>query len=286
MCYNVKKQRRQKMDHSNSIDAEQIAIEVKNSSNITLTKITGKEEVLCIHAEEYKAGDKICFTNFSQHKYLVINIDDDLSESLIYVPGTTLEFSIPFGNDLRPYSPGAFNGSMHTINMRIAKDEEVYCYRNLAKNVMDQRGETTYYPHATANVETRNEAVFAARNTIDGQTDNQGHGSWPYESWGTWQREDAELVLDFSRTVEVDKIVLYLRADFPHDTYWKSITIVFSDGTQKDMQLIKTGNAQCIKLDKKRINWIKLVDFKKSDEPSEFAALTEFQVYGTDIKDI
>ena len=267
------------------LKGEQLAIEIKDKSNTIIREVSGTGEISCIYTQEYKAGDKICFTNSSKHKYLVINIDDELSESLIYVPGTTLEFSIPFGDDLRPYSPGAFNGSKHTINMRIAKDEEVYCYRNLAKNVMDQRGETTYYPHATANVETRNEAIFAARNTIDGQTDNQGHGSWPYESWGTWQRADAELVLDFCRTVEVDKIVLYLRADFPHDTYWKSLTIVFSDGTQEDMQLIKTGSAQCIKFNKKRINWIKLVDFVKADEPAEFAALTEFQVYGTDIKD-
>ena len=149
---------------------------------------------------------------------------------------------------------------------------------------MDQRGSTTYYPHATANVETRNEAVFAARNTIDGQTNNQGHGVWPYESWGTWQRADAQLTLDFGREVEVDKIALYLRADFPHDTYWNAITIVFSDGTQKDVQLIKTGNAQYIKFHKKRINWVKLMNFKKADEPAEFAALTEIQVYGIDIK--
>lgn len=151
---------------------------------------------------------------------------------------------------------------------------------------MDQRGTTTYYPHATANVETRNEAVFAARNTIDGQTDNKGHGVWPFESWGTWQREDAELSVDFCREVEVDKIELYLRADFPHDTYWNALTIVFSDGTKKDVELIKTSNGQYIEFDKKKINWIKLINFKMADEPAEFAALTEIKVYGIDIKAI
>lgn len=59
-------------------------------------------------------------------------------------------------------------------------------------------GETTYYPHATANVETRNEAVFAARNTIDGQINNQGHGVWPYESWGTNRfTEASKLIASF-----------------------------------------------------------------------------------------
>jgi hypothetical protein len=267
-------------------NVEELIIEIKDKSNIIISKISGNKEISLIHTQEYKAGDKICFTNYSQNKYLVINIDDELSESLIYVPGSTLEFAIPFDDGAIPYSPSAFKGSKHTINIRIAKETEVYCYRNLAKNVMDQRGTVTYYPHATANVETRNEAAFAARNTIDGRTDTKGHGVWPYESWGTWQREDAELMIDFGRDIEVDKIALYLRADFPHDTYWDAITIVFSDGTQKHVQTIKSADAQYIEFDKKRIHWVKLMNFKKADEPAEFAALTEFQVYGTDIKGI
>lgn len=271
---------------SSTLKVDKIRIEIKDELNITINEISAEEKISLIHTQEYKAGDKICFTNFSENKYLVVNIDGELSEALIYVPGSTLEFAIPFGDDSIPYSPDAFKGSKHIINMRIAKKEEVYCYRNLAKNVMDQRGETTYYPHATANVETRNEAAFAARNTIDGQTNTQGHGVWPYESWGTWQRADAELIVDFGREVEVDKIALYLRADFPHDTYWNATKIVFSDGTQKDVQLIKTDKAQYIEFDKKRISWVKLMNFEKANEPSEFAALTEIHVYGIDIKGI
>ncbi len=261
-------------------------IEIKDESNSTISEISGEEEISLIYTKKYKDGDKICFTKSSVDKYLVINIDNELSEALIYVPGNTLEFCIPFGDDSIPYSLSVFKDNTHTINMRIATEEEVYCYRNLAVNVMDQRGDTTYYPHATANVETRNEAVFAARNTIDGQTNNQGHGVWPYESWGTGQRDDAELIVDFGREVEVDKIALYLRADFPHDTYWSNLTIVFSDGAQMDVDMIKTTEAQYIEFDKKRVNWIKLMNFKMADEPAEFAALTEIQVYGTDIKEI
>lgn len=268
------------------LNAGEIKIEIKNKSNTITSEITGKKQISLILQEKYKVGDKICFTNLTGNKYLVVNIENELSEALIYVPGNTLEFNIPFGDDSIPYAPNVFNGSAHTINMRIAREEEIYGYRNLAKNVMDQRGTTTYYPHATANVETRNEAVFAARNTIDGQTDNQGHGIWPFESWGTWQREDAELIVDFGREVEVNKIALYLRADFPHDTYWNALTIVFSDGTKKDVEPIKTSNAQYIEFDKKIIKWIKLTNFKMANEPAEFAALTEIQVYGIDIKGI
>ncbi|MBU3191016.1 carbohydrate-binding protein [Clostridium bowmanii] len=265
-------------------DNNKITIEVKDEFNTTISKISGIKEISLVHLEEYKLGDKICFTNFSANKYLVINVDDEMSESLIYMPGNTLEYKILFDDDAVPYSPETFKGKRHTIKMRIASEEEIYGYRNLANNVMDQRGETTYYPHATANIETHNRGVFAARNTIDGQTATNGHGYFPYESWGIGKKEDAEIMIDFGREVEVDKIALYLRADYPHDTYWKALTIVFSDGTRKNAQTIKSGDAQYIEFDKRKITWIKLMDFKIAIEPGIFAALIELQVYGTDIK--
>ena len=50
-------------------------------------------------------------------------------------------------------------------------------YRNLALNVNDQSCSTTCYPHVSANVETRGEAVFAAVNVVDGVTANEDIGS-------------------------------------------------------------------------------------------------------------
>ena len=64
-------------------------------------------------------------------------------------------------------------------------------YRNLALNVNDQSCGTTCYPHVSANVETRGEAVFAAVNVVDGVTANEGHWKWPFQSGGINRREDA-----------------------------------------------------------------------------------------------
>ena len=149
---------------------------------------------------------------------------------------------------------------------------------------MDKRGETTYYPHAIANVETRNESVFAARNVIDGRVDTQSHGSWPYQSWGTDQREDAQIKIDFGRKVQVDKIALYLRADYPHDTFWNFIRVEFSDGSNKIVEPVRSYDAQYFEFDKKVITWMKLLNFKKAEEEIDFAALTEIQVFGNDIQ--
>ena len=87
------------------------------------------------------------------------------------------------------------------------------------------------FPHASANVETRGESVFAARNAIDGVTANRSHGSWPYESWGINKRQDAEMLLEFGCPVDCDRVVLWTRADFPHDNWWIQARLTFSDGS-------------------------------------------------------
>jgi hypothetical protein len=60
--------------------------------------------------------------------------------------------------------------------------------------------------------------------------------------------------------------------------------MVFSDGTEMEVQTVKTGDAQYFQFDKKRISWIKLTKFKISEEPALFAALIELEVYGSDIR--
>ena len=205
-----------------------------------------------------------------------------MDEALVYAPEGKLDYVIPFGDETLAYSPEAFKGSIHNISIRLATSDEVFTYRNLAKNAADQRGLVTCYPHATANIETRNEAVFAARNTIDGITENQGHGGFPYQSWGVGERLDAELIVDFGRAVEVDKVVLYLRADFPHDNYWNLASLSFSDGSDVIAHLVKTAGAQEIKYEKKVVSWVKLKDLIKADDSSPFSALRQIEVYGRD----
>ena len=44
-------------------------------------------------------------------------------------------------------------------------------------------------------LETGGEAVFAARNAIDGIYENSSHGEWPYQSWGINRDPNACLTL-------------------------------------------------------------------------------------------
>ena len=131
-------------------------------------------------------------------------------------------------------------------------------------------------------METRGESVFAARNAIDGVAAVSSHGRWPYSSWGINRQDDAELTLEFGRPVDFDTIVLYTRADFPHDNWWIRGTFTFSDGTQEQVEMEKSSEPHRFAIARSGITWLKLGSLIKADDPSPFPALTQLEVYGQD----
>lgn len=240
-----------------------------------------KQAVLAFE-DIYEEGDRIRLTVPETGRHYGVRIDDVIEESLIYLTEKEFTFDIPFGEKKKSWNPKAFTGRRHYLTCRLAESYEVEAYRNLAKNTLDQHGGRGHYPHASANVETRGESVFAARNAIDGVTANHSHGSWPYESWGINQRDDAQFLLEFGRPVTFDRIVLRTRADFPHDNWWVQAKLEFSDGSQEIVEMKKTDKGQEFMIKKTDIVWIRIKDLVKSDDPSPFPALTQVEVYGRD----
>jgi hypothetical protein len=259
-----------------------LTLKVLQADNSTGAVSSAMNEVNLVYTSEYQDGDRIVLEASSENRYLLLQMDDALGSALVYMKGNSVWYTIPFGEKRICYSPKAFSGQRHLISARQATPEETNSYRNLALNVMDQQGNTFCFPHAHANVETREESVFAARNVIDGVKENRSHGEWPYQSWGISQRADAEITIEFGREVCINKVVLYLRADFPHDNWWKQVTLRFSDNETLVCDLRKTGSGQEITFDKRMVQWIRLEQLIKSDEPSPFPALTQFEVYGTE----
>ena len=234
---------------------------------------------------EYRKGDVIEFSGLEPDRFYMVKVDAAIEESLVLIRKDTVLYTVPFYEKKTSYNPLAFFGSRHYLSIRYAEDYEVEHYRNLALNPFDQHEESGVYPHASANVETRGEAVFAARNAIDGVLSNAGHGEWPYESWGINRQDDAALTLDFGRSVDIDLIKLYTRADFPHDNWWVRGTLVFSDGSVMDLPMEKkTQEPHVFPLPeiKKGITWVRLEELIKADDPSPFPALTQIEVYGTE----
>ena len=165
-------------------------------------------------------------------------------------------------------------------------DEVKYGTRLISLNSHDKRGQKRYFPHAYANLVTRDQVSFFERNAIDGVCNNSDHGDYPYHSWAGGAREDLEYYIDFGTDVEVDKIVFFLRADFPHDTYWKSLEVEFSDGSKVPASFEQTADGQELVLDEpKTTRTIHLTNFKQAVYPFSWAALSQIEVYGRYIKE-
>ena len=257
---------------------------------ITITAYTAAGDVLAYaaHTSEallrvdrvYEDGDYIQIDSDLQH--LIVQMDATIVPGEVYLPEGRMTWRVPAGEHRLAYCPVAFQGPRHIVTAHAMTDSEVAARRNIACNPSDLRGDTDFFPHCTANVETRNEACFCARNVIDGMRHSDYHGEWPFQSWGIGAREDAWCLLDFGREVEVNEMALTLRADFPHDAYWVSGHVVLSDGSEVAYDLEKTGERQYIPLGQHTVRWMRLERMQKSDDPSAFPALIEWEVFGRD----
>ena len=236
---------------------------------------------------EYEVGDKLRI-ELCDGSFVKLRLDPTLAESIVYVPDGTFEFTVPFDRERRAcYAPGAFDGDDHRIVVSEPTEAEIYADRLISLNSHDRHNVPKYYPHAVANFVTREEPCFFERNAIDGVIDNSNHGDFPYHSWGGGLREDLEFEVHFGTDVEVSDVVIFLRADFPHDTYWKECDLEFSDGTKVHANFVKTADGQKVDFEPKTTEMVKLTGFKQQrleDGSLSFAALTQIEVYGKYIK--
>lgn len=261
----------------------QLSLEIYNSSDSLLAESHGNEYANLVYKSSYEEGDYIIFKTNTPGAFYVIQLDDALGANFVYITKNTFRFVVPFNDRKLAYSPKAFSGSIHLLCVRPATSEEISSYKNLAYNIYDEHGDTGCYPHATANIETRNEPVFFARSVIDGVRENSSHGIWPYCSWGIDRLPTAEITVHFGRKITTDKIILVIRADFPHDSWWDEATLDFSDGSSLCVPLQKTAAPQSITFPAKDTEWIKLCRLiKNQEDPSPFPALSQFEVYGTE----
>ena len=227
---------------------------------------------------ELAKGDRV---RVKGPKHLVVRLAEKMPQCLVYTPEGVAEYAIPSGIERRVYSPDGFAGAQHAILARPATPDDLATYRNVAFNPYDVRGKSTFFPHATSNSECRNEPDFAARNAIDGLSKNKGHGRWPNQSWGPDRRADLWWKVEFGRPVEVDKLVLYIRADFPHDRHWHAAVIEFSDGSREKIGIKKQAEPQAFEFKKRTVAWLQLTDLVQ-DPPLGWCALSEVEVWGKD----
>ncbi len=236
---------------------------------------------------EYEEGDK-WRVELPDSEFVKLQLDESMAPSIVYAPDGTFEFTVPFGYERKScYAPCAFAGDSHRVVCSEPDEPEIYGERLISLNSHDRHNVPKYFPHAVANFVTREDPCFFERNAIDGVIDNSGHGGFPYHSWGGGLREDLEYEVHFGTECEVSSVVIYLRADFPHDTYWKAADIEFSDGTKIHTELKGVAEGQRVEFEPKKTEMVKLTGFKQQrleDGSLSFAALTQLEVFGKYIK--
>lgn len=238
-------------------------------------------ETYLVFKEEYQEGDQIRFTP-EQAGFVTLQFDAVLGRATVYSNGQPFVMNIPFGQKHDCYQESVFKGALHFLWARKAYEWEHNCYRNLSLNPYDCHEDDSLFPHSRANIETRGESVFASRNAIDGIVASNWHGLWPWSSWGINRDPNAKLTLNFGRPVTIDRIIMYTRADFPHDAWWTEGTFSFSDGSELVMPLEKKDGPQEITFPEKTITSLELDRLIKADDPSPFPALIQIEVYGKD----
>ena len=254
-------------------------IRVIDGENREIASATGDQDAFLCLDRVYQAGDVI---EIEGGTHLCVQMDQAMPKANVFLPEGKMRWLVPHGEHRLAYAPGAFENQRHLITAEWMTEEQIHTQRNIALNPADLRGDVNFFPHCTANAETRGESVFCVRNVINGIRANTGHGEWPYLSWGVDICQDPQALLEFGRPVRVTRMALTLRADFPHDAYWKSGAVELSDGATVEFELGHTGERQYVDLGEHTITWIRLGKLVKGEDPSPFPALTEWEIFGCD----
>lgn len=261
-----------------------LALSVVAADGTVRHRASDVDEVTLGWRGTYEPGDRLVVTCDEDPALLVVKLDECLAESHVLLRGGRFEFPIPVGAPEEvAYGKGrAFTDERHWAFVRVEDEPERDAWRNLALNSHDLKlaegGEVRLFPHASTNVVCDNPQFFA-RNAIDGVFETCSHGSWPHESWGINGNPEAWLRVDFGGPVVADELRLYLRADFPHDTWWSSARLELSSGEDLPLALAKTGARQSFDLEGRTVEWVRLHALVRA-ETEGFPGLSQLQLWG------
>lgn len=260
--------------------------------------------VLEASKRSFRAGQKVEITLPDGMHFVAVNLAQGVTkEAILYLPDGVFDYTIP--NLSYSYDTALKNKSKITITARIPTDEELTAPHNLSLNPFDLLDGSTkirnykysaywsggVFPHATTSSVCRiydseeSKYQFEARNIIDGYTKNNGHGGYPFQSWGPdsdFSQTKGYIMIDFGHEVNVNSLLLYIRADFPHDTYFTAMTVEFSDGSRQVFTIEKNASAQSFDLGNVNTSFIRITNLKK-EQSDGWAALSEIEIIGKEI---
>lgn len=249
------------------------------------------EGMVTLYVGKYVANGKLTITLPAGEKYVAISLNSRVGEAIIYCPDGKFNYTFPNTTKVFPNTMDSGSGIVYTnntITARIPTAQELAKEHNLALNPYDWANSKGAYPHASTNNVYTGSDEWAARNAIDGFTANKGHGEYPYQSWApsSTMKDSDYFMIDFGREVTVNELVVVIRADFPHDSYFTGCTVTLSDGTTMQINLNNSAMEQEIDLGGVKTTSVKLSGFtvEKANASTEYAALVEVACMGTEVK--
>lgn len=265
---------------------KKISLNIFDKNGKAFCKDESKREDLSFltRHHNYELGDYFQIQIDSAPRYIWVQLDESLKPALIYMKKKTWRYTIPFPLEREsPYPENSFMRRNGYSWARLATEDEINTEFNLSQNPYDQHSNSDAFPHASANAETQGKSVFLAKNAIDGVLANESHGNYPFQSWGIDNRKDAKLKLDFGRKILIKKVGLVLRADYPHDSYWKSAVLKFDNNQTLNIELERTRKEQFFKINDINSSYVELSNLVQDCKVPGYVALTQIEIFGHNI---
>ena len=102
-----------------------MVVEIVGNDGASKASAQGENRAVFVWKGAYEPGDRIRFQPEETGCFYVIQADDVLGESLVYLTAKELEFEIPFEEKKTSYNPKAFAGDIHYLYIR--KAHSVIC---------------------------------------------------------------------------------------------------------------------------------------------------------------
>lgn len=135
-----------------------IGIRILDEHGTLLAEAVHQDEALACVDRDYQPGDVIVSESNCPH--LIVQMDSAILPGEVYLPAGKMTWPVPFGEYRLAYSPTAFAGARRIVTARAMTQKEIDARRNLTCNPSDLRGDTDFFPHCIANVETRGESCL------------------------------------------------------------------------------------------------------------------------------
>ncbi|CAH8247202.1 hypothetical protein WJ0W_004436 [Paenibacillus melissococcoides] len=139
----------------------QLTIEIRDVNGTVLATASDQGQAQLVYHQPYQEGDHIVVKSGHPNQYLMLQLDDTMPATFVYLATTCYRLVIPFGEKKISYNPKSYSGDIHALSVRLATAAEISSYKNVALNPFDQHENDSCYPHAIANVETRGDLLLA-----------------------------------------------------------------------------------------------------------------------------